>query len=61
MTRIAWLLGNWLSQLNFAFRHGWRNGQALRPDTMPNPIKPEYHDVTCPCRKCRSKIERMTL
>jgi hypothetical protein len=35
MTRLAWLFGNWLGSMVFAFRHGWRNGQALRPNTRP--------------------------
>lgn len=38
MTRIAWYLGNWLAQLVFAFRIGWRDGQCLRPRTRPQPF-----------------------
>lgn len=35
MTRLAWLLGNWFSQLIFAFRVGWRDGEVLRTGTRP--------------------------
>jgi hypothetical protein len=39
MTRIAWLLGNWLAQIVFAFRVGYRDGSALRPGTRPEIFK----------------------
>lgn len=42
MTRFAWLLGNWIAQIVFAFRHGWRSGYELRPGARPNPVKPNY-------------------
>ena len=35
MTKIAWLLGNWMAQIVFAFRIGYRDGYALRPGTRP--------------------------
>lgn len=41
MTRIAWILGNWLAQLVFAFRVGYRDGAALRPGTRPAIFKGE--------------------
>lgn len=45
MTRIAWYLGNWLAQLVFAFRVGYRDGSALRPGTKPRVFKDEpWHD-----------------
>lgn len=44
MTRVAWLLGNWLGSLVFAFRIGYRDGLALRPGTRPNPFKTRTTD-----------------
>jgi hypothetical protein len=41
VTRIAWLLGNWLAQLVFAFRIGYRDGSALRPGTRPQIFRDE--------------------
>ena len=35
MTRLAWLLGNWISGVGFAFRLGWQDGECLRPGTKP--------------------------
>lgn len=42
MTRIAWLLGNWLAQLVFAFRIGYRDGYALRPGARPDPFRADH-------------------
>jgi hypothetical protein len=39
MTRFAWMLGNWLGQVVFAFRIGYRDGLALRPGTRPEIFK----------------------
>lgn len=36
MTRIAWMLGNWLAQIVFAFRIGYRDGSALRSGARPS-------------------------
>lgn len=41
MTRIAWLLGNWLAQVVFAFRVGYRDGSGLRPGTRPQIFRGE--------------------
>lgn len=46
MTRIAWRLGNWLSQLVFAFRIGYRDGAMLRPGTRP--AVSESGSASCP-------------
>ena len=37
MTRIAWIVGNWIGQVVFACRIGYRDGMTLRPGTRPNP------------------------
>jgi hypothetical protein len=42
MTRIAWFLGNWLAQIVFAFRIGYRDGSMLRPGTRPIPTHTEH-------------------
>jgi hypothetical protein len=42
MTRFAWYLGNWLAQLVFAFRVGYRDGSMLRPGARPQIFKSEY-------------------
>lgn len=40
MTKIAWRLGNWIAQIQFAFRHGYRAGNdMLRPGTLPRPFR----------------------
>jgi hypothetical protein len=41
MTRIAWMVGNWLGQFVFAFRVGYRDGQSLRKNTRPKMVKYE--------------------
>jgi hypothetical protein len=41
MTRIAWMLGNWLAQLVFAFRIGYRDGSSLRPGSRPKVFREE--------------------
>lgn len=33
------MLGNWLGQVVFAFRIGYRDGSALRPGTRPEIFK----------------------
>lgn len=35
MTRVAWFLGNWIAQIVFAFRIGYRDGSVLRHGTRP--------------------------
>jgi hypothetical protein len=42
MTRIAWLFGNWLARIVFAFRIGWRDGSMLHPKARPNPVKANF-------------------
>lgn len=36
MFRAAWILGNWLGQLVWAFRVGYRDGSFLRPGARPS-------------------------
>lgn len=38
MCRLAWLLGNWIAQIVFAFRIGYRDGSMLRPGARPSPF-----------------------
>lgn len=45
MTRFAWRFGNWLAQIIFAFRIGYRDGSMLRPGTKPEVIRPEPYDA----------------
>lgn len=41
LTRAAWSLGNWLAQIVFAFRFGYRDGEALHPAARPKILKEE--------------------
>lgn len=41
MTRIAWILGNWLAQIVFAFRVGYRDGSSLRLGARPKIFRDE--------------------
>lgn len=41
MTCIAWLLGNWLAQMVFAFRVGYRDGSMLRLGARPKVFRNE--------------------
>lgn len=41
MTRLAWMIGNWLAQIVFAFRIGWRDGSMLRQNTRPQMLPKE--------------------
>lgn len=41
MCRAAWMLGNWLAQIVFAFRIGYRDGSALRLGARPSLGKSE--------------------
>lgn len=39
LTRLAWMMGNWLAQIVFAFRIGYRDGSMLRPGARPTIFK----------------------
>lgn len=36
--RAAWILGNWLAQIVFAFKTGYRDGCSLRPGARASPF-----------------------
>lgn len=36
ITRLAWILGNLLAQVVFAFKIGYRDGSVLRTGARPN-------------------------
>jgi hypothetical protein len=46
--RIAWLLGNIFSQIVFAFRIGYRDGQMLRPGARPSLLKDDDYKGDAP-------------
>lgn len=46
--RIAWYLGNILSQIVFAARVGWRDGQMLRPGAKPKIFKDDDYKGDAP-------------